>query len=71
MAGVGKGHGAMTSSDDAPGRIVLRVEVETREGQLKQGTAGQYTVMCDEGPHLGGKGSAPPPLHYFLLATGF
>jgi hypothetical protein len=49
----------------------LRVEVETKGGQLKQGAAGSFTVMCDEGPHLGGSGSAPPPLHYFLLSAGF
>ena len=66
-----EGGGDMTMGGETPGRIVLRVEVETKEGQLKQGTAGQFTVMCDEGPHLGGKGTAPPPLHYFLLATGF
>jgi hypothetical protein len=47
----------MTTSGETPGRIVLRVEVETKEGQLKQGTAGQFTVMCDEGPHLEGNGA--------------
>ena len=63
----------MVSNPDprAGGRLFLDVAVETVEGQLKQGKAGQFTVMCDEGPRLGGKGTAPPPLHYFLLATGF
>ena len=61
------------TSNPAPdgGRFFLQVAVETSGAQLKQGTAGQYTVMCDEGPALGGQGSAPPPLHYFLLAAGF
>jgi hypothetical protein len=49
----------------------LSVQVETKGGQLKQGTAGNFTVMCDEGPDLGGSGSAPPPLHYLLLSAGF
>jgi len=61
----------MVSDPQPEGRLFLEVAVQTKEGQLKEGKAGQFTVMCDEGPRLGGKGSAPPPLQYFLLATGF
>jgi hypothetical protein len=63
--------GMSTSQEAAQPPLFLSVEVETREGQLKEGKAGSFTVMCDEGPRLGGRGSAPPPLHYFLLAAGF
>ena len=61
----------VSNTPSGSGRFFLQVAVETRASQLKQGTAGQFTVMCDEGPALGGQGSAPPPLHYFLLAAGF
>jgi hypothetical protein len=60
-----------TGSSSASGRFFLTAEVETRGAQLKEGRAGRFSVLCDEGPALGGQGSAPPPLHYFLLATGF
>ena len=29
------------------------------------------TFACDEGPNLGGLGSAPPPLMYFSAARAF
>ena len=61
----------MTTSTPGPRPFFLQVEVETKDGQLKEGRAGRFTIECDEGPNLGGKGSAPPPLHYFLLAAGF
>ena len=35
------------------------------------GGADHYTFACDEGPQLGGLGSAPPPLAYFSAAIAF
>jgi hypothetical protein len=33
--------------------------------------AGHMTFACDEGPNLGGLGSAPTPLMYFSAALAF
>jgi len=33
--------------------------------------AGHMTFACDEGPSLGGLGSAPAPLMYFSAALAF
>jgi len=56
--------------------VVFTVEVEGITPFLKVATAchnGQvwYTFASDEGPHLGGLGSAPPPLAYFSAAIAF
>ncbi len=56
--------------------ILFTVEVEGITPFLKVATAchnGQawYTFASDEGPHLGGLGSAPPPLAYFSAAIAF
>lgn len=32
---------------------------------------GHMTFACDEGPNLGGRGSAPTPLMYFSAALAF
>ena len=36
-----------------------------------RGGAGHMTFACDEGPNLGGLGSAPTPLMYFSAALAF
>jgi hypothetical protein len=36
-----------------------------------RGGAGHMTFACDEGPSLGGLGSAPTPLMYFSAALAF
>jgi len=36
-----------------------------------RGGSGHMTFACDEGPNLGGLGSAPTPLMYFTAAPGF
>ncbi len=36
-----------------------------------RGSAGHMTFACDEGPSLGGLGSAPTPLMYFSAALAF
>ena len=55
---------------DAPGPQ-FEVEVQTLEGQLKEGHVRQFTVMCDEGARIGGTETAPSPLGYFTLGIGF
>ena len=43
----------------------LKVATVSRSGQ------GHMTFACDEGPSLGGLGSAPTPLMYFSAAIAF
>jgi hypothetical protein len=38
---------------------------------VSRGGAGHMTFACDEGPGLGGLGSAPTPLMYFSAALAF
>jgi hypothetical protein len=38
---------------------------------VSRGGAGPMTFACDEGPNLGGLGSAPTPLMYFSAALAF
>jgi hypothetical protein len=38
---------------------------------VSRGGAGHMTFACDEGPTLGGLGSAPTPLMYFSAALAF
>lgn len=38
---------------------------------VHRGGAGHMTFACDEGPNLGGLGSAPTPLMYFSAALAF
>jgi hypothetical protein len=38
---------------------------------VSRGGAGHMTFACDEGPTLGGLGSAPSPLTYFSAALAF
>ena len=38
---------------------------------VNRGGAGHMTFACDEGPSLGGLGSAPTPLMYFSAALAF
>ncbi len=56
--------------------IVFTVEAENVDSMLKLGRVSHnnqkfYTLACDEGEHLGGKASAPPPLAYFSAAYAF
>lgn len=56
--------------------IIFTVDVEGVTPFLKIATASRngeeaHTFVSDEGPHLGGLGSAPPPLAYFSAAVAF
>lgn len=56
--------------------VLFTVSVEGITSFLKVATACRngedwHTFASDEGPHLGGLGSAPPPLAYFSAAIAF
>jgi hypothetical protein len=56
--------------------ITFEAEVISVTPFLKVATAhrngvGHMTFACDEGPSLGGLGSAPTPLMYFSAALAF
>ncbi len=56
--------------------IVFEADVTGVTPFLKVATAhrngtGHMTFACDEGPSLGGLGSAPTPLMYFSAALAF
>ena len=56
--------------------IVFTVEAENVDPMLKLARISHnqqkhYTLVCDEGEHLGGRASAPPPLAYFSAAYAF
>jgi hypothetical protein len=56
--------------------IVFTVEATNIDPMLKIATLNHnqqkwFTLACDEGEHLGGHGSAPPPLAYFSAAYAF
>jgi hypothetical protein len=51
--------------------LTIEADVVALEKMRKEGRSGGFTVYCDEGPRVGGEGSAPPPLRYLGLAVGF
>jgi len=46
-------------------------DVDLVEGQRKVARFGPFTIECDEPEAIGGSGTAPQPLHYFLAAIPF
>ena len=57
-------------------QITFEADVSSVTPFLKVATAhrngtGHMTFACDEGPSLGGLGSAPTPLMYFSAALAF
>jgi hypothetical protein len=61
----------MTEDQQIKREIVLEADAESLERMRKEGHARGFTVYCDEGSHIGGDDSAPPPLAYFGLSVGF
>lgn len=61
----------MSEEQQIKREIVLEADAQTLERMRKEGHARGFTVYCDEGGHIGGDNSAPPPLAYFGLAVGF
>ncbi len=60
--------------------VTFEAEAHALEGMRKLavvrvrrtgGAAEAYTLVCDEGAHLGGEGSAPTPLTYFVAGVAF
>jgi len=56
--------------------ITFEADVQSVTPFLKIATVGRdgagfMTFACDEGPNLGGLGSAPTPLMYFSAALAF
>jgi len=56
--------------------IVFEADVQSVTPFLKlatvsHGGTAHHTFACDEGPSLGGLGSAPTPLMYFSAALAF
>ena len=52
--------------------ITIKVDAVALEGMRKEGhTDDGFTVHCDEGSRLGGRGSATTPMRYLCLAVGF
>ncbi len=62
-------------------QIACEVEAQTLDGMRKLAVvrltrqAGEssevFSLVSDEGPHLGGEGSAPTPLMYFVAGVAF
>lgn len=46
-----------------PGRYI--------SGEFRTGDGHTYSIICDEPPFLGGEGTAPQPLQYFLAGIAF
>ena len=40
-------------------------------GEFRTGDGHTYSIVCDEPPFLGGEGTAPQPLQYFLAGIAF
>jgi hypothetical protein len=63
-------------SSIAAREMVFEADVASVTPFLKLATvsrngSGHMTFACDEGPNLGGLGSAPTPLMYFTAALAF
>ena len=50
---------------------VMSVTPFLKVATAHRGGTGHMTFACDEGPSLGGLGSAPTPLMYFSAALAF
>ncbi|MBX5492077.1 MAG: hypothetical protein IRZ14_13070 [Chloroflexi bacterium] len=51
--------------------IAIEAECESLTRMRKVARVQGFEVYCDEGPHVGGEGTAPSPLGYFVAAVGF
>lgn len=53
-----------------PKPLTVRSEVRVVENHRKTARVGMFTIESDEGPIVGGEGTAPTPLSYFVSAVG-
>ncbi len=56
--------------------ITISVEAHSlgkmkKEARVTSPRGGTFTITCDEGVHLGGENTAPPPLAYFSASIAF
>lgn len=51
--------------------LTIRASVEVVESHRKRARVGSFTVESDEGAIVGGDGTAPTPLSYFVSSIGF
>jgi uncharacterized OsmC-like protein len=51
--------------------LTIRAEVEVLENHRKSARIGAFVVESDEPPVVGGDGTAPTPLSFFISAVGF
>ena len=51
--------------------FTMEGDVDLVGGQQKVARFGPFTIECDEPEALGGEGTAPQPLQYFLAAIPF
>ena len=67
------GTGVPAALDPRGGRREFTVEVDAQklERMRKEGHVRGFTLMCDEGPNVGGDNTAPNPLGYYLLGVAF
>jgi uncharacterized OsmC-like protein len=52
-------------------RILTRAKVRTQGNLIKEARVGKFNFICDEAEFLGGDGTAPNPLAYFVASIGF
>ena len=53
-----------------PKPLTVRADVRVLESHRKTARVGAFTIESDEGPIVGGEGTAPTPLSYFVSAVG-
>ena len=51
--------------------ITIHVEARSLDHSRKEGRVGGFSIQCDEGPNLGGQGTAPSPLMYLASSLAF
>lgn len=57
--------------DPSQRQHVQRATVRVLRNYLKEARVGPWTFLSDESTELGGGGTAPNPLAYFVAAVGF
>lgn len=55
----------------SPRPLSIRAEVRAVENQRKTAKVGPFVIESDEGAIVGGDGTAPSPLSYFVAGLGF
>lgn len=63
--------GQVLAREDPHAKIQVRARVRTLDNLRKEARVGPWSFIADEAPNLGGDGSAPTPLAYFVASIGF